>query len=157
MRYAPLNSAKSLSPTRSTRLTSRILLIMTIKDLYKRFEKSAEKTAPGTPKCTQHSLDSQNKPAASLSTNQNTATTLKLPAQNKDSTMIQRTEKFTYGAVKWTHRSPANQLARIQTHSRPLRWLPRLVSWLWQMRSLKPLLLNHVIILSLPSISLSAN
>ena len=55
MRYAPLNSAKSSS---STRLTPRTLPIMTIKDLYKRIEKSAEKIAPGTPKCTQHSLGS---------------------------------------------------------------------------------------------------
>ena len=127
MRYAPLNSTKSSSSTRptssistrSTRLTSRILSIITIKDLYKRFEKSTEKIAPNTPKCTQHSsgshsLASQNKPAISLSANQNAAATSKLPAPNKDSTMIKRTEKFAYGAAKWTHRSLANQHVGIQ-------------------------------------------
>ena len=60
---------------------------------------------------TQHSLGSQNKPtvslpaslSASLSANQNAAFKSKL-----------RTEKLVYGEVKWTHRSPVNQRARIQ-------------------------------------------
>ena len=106
MRYALLSFAKLSLATRSTRLTPRTLSIITIKDLYKRIEKSAEKIALGTLKCTQHSLGSQNKSTASLSVslsvNQNAALTSKLP------------EKFAYSAGKWTHRSPVNQLASIQ-------------------------------------------
>ena len=66
MRYVLLNTIKlllsirstSLISTRSTRLTLRILLIITIKNLYKRFEKFIKKIVSNTLKCTQHSLDS---------------------------------------------------------------------------------------------------
>ena len=74
MKYVLLNTVKSLLSTRSTssistrsaRLILRILLIMIIKNLYKRFEKFAEKIVPDTSKCIQHSLDSQNKSTVSL-------------------------------------------------------------------------------------------
>ena len=60
MRYASLNTIKSLLSTRSTssistratHLISRILSIITIKNLYKRFEKTIEKIISDTLKCT---------------------------------------------------------------------------------------------------------
>ena len=78
MRYASLKLLStrltSLISTRSTslfstRLILRILSIITIKDLYKRFENIVEKIVSNTFKYISHSLDSQNKSITSFLVN----------------------------------------------------------------------------------------